>query len=264
VIPMKTSMIATTSLKAGFEQEQVARKVASLLGCAYILRGQKPLHQFFDFCDILFVAGNRLEVYDKHGQRTFFHPGMALTRMRRLQSGDTDVLMRLSGVARGDVVLDCTLGFASDAIVFSYCVGEEGRVIGLEADPVVWVLTKLGLHSFPVPFAEAKEAMERIEVVHADHRFYLSGMPPRSVDIVYFDPMFRQTVAQSVSLEGLRRFGRKTAVDPEAVEMACEVARKRVLLKERTGSPEFARLGFQEYQRPSRRFSYGVIEVAGR
>ncbi|MDR2736472.1 MAG: protein-glutamate O-methyltransferase, partial [Gracilibacteraceae bacterium] len=65
-----------------------------------------------------------------------------------------------------------------------------------------------------------------------------------SLDLVYFDPMFRNTREQSASLRPLKPWICQDPLNVASVQEACRTAR-RVVLKERNGSPEFARLGFR-------------------
>ncbi len=204
------------------------------------------------------------------GSSYAFHPGLAPVRIKRLLAGDTDHMleaMGLVGVAaerEGPGVLDCTLGFGADAIVAAFAVGENGRVVGLESSPVLAVLTRHGLADWAAaetkvtagPTAKEQaggraksafvEALGRIEVVNADHLSFLRVQPPSSFDVVYFDPMFREPVKGAAGLALVRIFGRSTAIEAEVVAEARRVARRRVVMKERRGSPEFARLGCDE------------------
>ena len=61
----------------------------------------------------------------------FFHPNMAQVRMKRLRCGDIDNMLEAMGgreFLQNKTVLDCTLGFASDAIISSYGVGPNVRL----------------------------------------------------------------------------------------------------------------------------------------
>ena len=107
-------------------------------------------------------------------------------------------------------------------------------------------------------------ALRRIRAVRADHAAYLAAMPDKSVDIVYFDPMFRLPIAESSGLEPLRNVANPAALSEAAVREARRVARRIVVLKENRDSGEFERLGF-EWVKPKKtsKIAYGVITVDG-
>ena len=86
--------------------------------------------------------------------------------------------------------------------------------------------------------------MRRIEVRHSHHLDYLKSLPDQSVDIVYFDPMFREPITDSASINPLRHYANGEPLDAESVREAIRVARKTVVMKEARSSGEFERLGF--------------------
>ena len=86
--------------------------------------------------------------------------------------------------------------------------------------------------------------MRRVNTVCDDALHYLQQQADDSVDVVYFDPMFRHPFMDSTSLDPLRTVADKRALTPETVAEACRVARHRVVMKESSRSEEFARLGF--------------------
>lgn len=104
-------------------------------------------------------------------------------------------------------------------------------------------------------------ALRRINVVHSEHLDYLRAQPDRSIDIVYFDPMFRVPLTGSASISPLRQFANQAALSLESVAETVRVARKTVLLKEKALSGEFERLGFTELLRSNSKTSYGVIHI---
>ena len=195
------------------------------------------------------------------GGEFFFHPGLAVLRIKEIISGKTDQMIKSLDLGPGDTLLDCTLGLGIDAIVASHVAGTRGRVVGLEASPVVACLVKYGLASYKEATPELIEAMRRVEVVRADHFTYLHNSRPGSFDVVYFDPMFRRARPKSSTISALRPLARGGPLKPETVSLALQVARRRVVIKERSGSEEFRRLGCQEVS--GRRYApvaYGVLE----
>ena len=86
--------------------------------------------------------------------------------------------------------------------------------------------------------------MRRIEVKLVEHTSYLQQQPDRSVDIIYFDPMFRQPLEQSSASSHCVRLLMMNRCIEIAINEARRVARKAIVMKEHRHSAEFARLGF--------------------
>lgn len=205
-----------------------------------------------------------------------FHPSMALLRLINLQRGEQDRFGAATRLNRGDVLLDATLGLASDALIGAWAVGKEGKVIGLESSLELSLLLRQGLYqlnqSVFLPYTEnadkkqawaaLAQAAGRIDVLWEDHLDFLTRQPDRSVDVVYFDPMFKHTRKRSASIQPLHAWASHTPLRAEAVREACRVARKRVVLKGETGGNIFHQLGFALLPGGAySQVSYGVIEL---
>jgi hypothetical protein len=83
----------------------------------------------------------------------------------------------------------------------------------------------------------------------------------RSFDIVYFDPMFRAPILKSSNVNPIRTLANMQPLTAEAIQQACRLARKKVVVKDAAGSSEFARLGINtivggKYSS----ISYGIID----
>ncbi|MGE5654890.1 MAG: class I SAM-dependent methyltransferase [Bacillota bacterium] len=191
---------------------------------------------------ILIVRGQKIEYHQ--GETVFsFHPGLAGLRILALDRGQADHMVTAMGLREGDQVLDCTLGLASDAVVASFAVGTDGRVVGVEASPLVAAVVADGLQRYRFPKDPRVEAaMRRIEVVTGNHLEILRRASDRSYDVVYFDPMFRHAIEESDGIGPLRALANHEPVSVEALGEAKRVARRRVVIKERSGSAEFQRL----------------------
>lgn len=209
--------------------------------------------------------------------RLMFHPSMALLRVIQLLRGEGDRFLQAVGLREGNSFLDATLGLGTDALMAAYQVGAGGKVIGIEYSPVLAALVQDGLFTLAqgkYPRAEnpdkAKawqalaEAAQRIEVHTGDHLELLAQYPSSFVDVIYFDPMFRNTREESASIRPLHEVSNSYPLDQEAIFEACRVAKRRVILKERKGSREFARLGFS-IQKGGKysHVDYGVIDMEG-
>lgn len=256
-------IVVTTSYRVTAALEAEARAFAHKWGWPYVQRADQSINELkkryrADQIIVLSQEGGRWV-----GQRaTFnFHPSLAVVRIKRLMRGDTDVLKSVAGLKAGDAFLDTTLGFGADAITAAHIVGKSGKVIGLESDRRIAALVEYGLRHFPVEEAEVRQAMRKIRVHHTDHLTYLSHCPDNAFDIVYFDPMFRTSDERSQHMKPLRTLANRRPISKWAVAEACRVARKRVVLKEKVGSEEFARLGFEVKKERRNRVSYGIIEL---
>ncbi|MBN6188769.1 class I SAM-dependent methyltransferase [Aneurinibacillus sp. BA2021] len=258
-------MIVTTRHEAPPDVQAQARLLANRLGVRFIERKKLSIARLHEYADrVIVVTDSGLKAYTK-GEKApfFFHPGMAMLRIKRLLAGDNDVMIQACGLKRGDAFLDCTLGLAADSIVASFVVGQQGRVVGIESERILSLIVQEGLREYESPLAEAVEAMRRIEVVPLHHLTFLQQCENNSFDVVYFDPMFFQAIAASESIAPLRPFANYEELSLTAVKEAQRVARRRVVMKNHRDSLDFERLGFTRYERMERSFTYGVIEVGG-
>lgn len=259
-------MIVTTGMKPTEEEIARAKALADELGGRYIPRGSASLaalRRRYKAERVLVAGPDGLRLHTEDGgQPLRYHPGMALVRVKRLRDGVKDPLIEISGVRPGDTVVDCTAGLAGDAFVFSWAAGPEGRVVALESEPVLHALVREGLRAYETGMDDADAALRRIELIRTDHAEYLASLPDGSVDIVYFDPMFRIPVRESANMEPLRGVANPAPLTPEAVREARRVARRAVVLKENRDSGEFGRLGFT-WVKPKKTsaIAYGVIRV---
>lgn len=258
-------MIVTTGVKPEEADVARAKALAAELGGRYVPRRSETLtglRRKHGADRLLSVGAEGLRLYVGSEPPLFFHPSMAFVRVKRLRSGERDPLVEISGCKPGDRVLDCTAGLASDALVFSYAAGGEGGVTALESEPALHAVVREGLRTYETGLPDVDAALRRIEAVRADHAAYLASLPENSVDIVYFDPMFRMPLHESSGLEPLRAVANPAPLTPHAIEEACRVARRIVMLKENRDSGEFDRLGF-EWVMPKKtsKIAYGVIRI---
>jgi 16S rRNA G966 N2-methylase RsmD len=259
-------VIVTTTERPDGRLVARARRLAAEFSCRYAERRRDTLagmrRKYADAADGVLVVGNEgLRFVADGAPPLFYHPSMALIRIKRLREGGGDALVEAAGAKEGDRVLDCTAGLGSDSLVLSYAVGERGRVTALEASPLLHAIVREGLSEYETELPDVNVAMRRIETVCADHFSYLSALPDNSVDIVYFDPMFTIPVLSSSSLEPLRAHAKDEPLTEEAVREARRAARKRVVLKEHRGSGQFERLGFRRVRHSGSAVAYGVIDI---
>ncbi|MGM0491753.1 MAG: class I SAM-dependent methyltransferase [Armatimonadota bacterium] len=231
--------VITTSRRTDAELTERARRWAARLGRPLVERSDRSIARV---CEdegveaVLTVTSERVGlVFPADDVEYFFHPSMARTRIRNIKEGFGDPMVAAMALEPGDSVLDCTLGRATDATVASWAVGEEGRVVGYEANPLLAALTIDGLAQYEIDGAGVQEAMRRIEAHQGDCRELLPTMDTCSFDVVYFDPFFGQMLQKSQAMKPLRRIGLHEPIGRETYEEARRVASRSVVIKQRRG-----------------------------
>ena len=184
---------------------------------------------------------------------------MAKLRILALAQGKHDILVDALQLKSGACVLDCTCGLGADAIVASCKVGATGRVRTLEASPLLALLVEHGMASYALDDPpDLAPAMRRVEVLNADYADYLRREANNAWDVVYFDPMFSETIADAQGLDLVRCLAWVGGPSPADLGEARRVARRRVVMKDRRPGRALARLGFAKVEE-SRRVCYGVL-----
>ncbi|MGN7760213.1 class I SAM-dependent methyltransferase [Paenibacillus sp. 22594] len=257
-------MIITTGFDPIPEIEIRAKNLAVKTGTIYAQRGKlsmaKMVERYGDG-EILVVLQEAVRLITPGMPPMEFHPSMGFVRAKRIIRGEHDPMLEAAGMVPGDSVLDCTAGLGSDSLLFAVHGGEESMVTALESSLPLCALLLEGMSHYISGQEKVNAALRRVRVVHSDHLTYLREQPDHSIDIVYFDPMFRVPLTDSAAISPLRQFANAEALSPESVAEAVRVARKTVLLKEKALSGEFSRLGFTELLRASAKTSYGVISI---
>lgn len=248
----------TTSRRGTETEVAEARELAALLGIPFRLR-TGPLSP--EDGPVLVVTKGKLLI-ETHSGPLFFHPGMAKPRIRAFQQGRRDVMAAAMGLEPGLSVLDCTLGLGADAIVTSFVVGATGRVVGLETVPALAEVVRRGMATYDFPHADIVEAMRRIQVVHGNHRRYLAALDDNSFDVVYFDPLFRDPVQETIHMQPWRELGSASPLTESTLMEARRVARRRVVVKERSDGGVFEQLGIERIEGgKGSRIAYGILEA---
>ena len=263
---MKPTIGLTTCLRP---TEDVHHRVKQLLAdetmhFVYVARQKKSIEHLHKETGLsmLVVDKRRLDLYPL-GETTsfFFHPSSAVFRIKQMDAGGGDPLVAIGRLSEGMRVLDCTLGLGADAIVMSHAVGETGHVTGLESRMETAYVVKEGLQRWTESYAPITEAMRRIDVQMQHHLKFLKDCPDDSFDVIYFDPMFEQTVVESTHLDPLRTLANYEPLSSVAIEQARRVARTCIVLKAHYESPLFEQYGFKRLRRKTSKLHYGVIEL---
>lgn len=241
------NFIVTTTRNFNAVTENFAADLANGLGAKFVEREDfsfDALKKIHNVENILLVKKNSLSIVTAAGE-FFFHPNTAHLRIKNLRCGDGDRLIDALKISAGASVLDCTLGLGSDAIVESFVVGNSGKVVAVEVNPLIAEVVRHGLKNFSDDSPQILDAMRRIEVVNADCENFLATCADNSFDAVYFDPMFRRAVKKSSGINPIRPLADARPLTEEIVRKARRVAKFRVVMKEHSGSSEFERLGFK-------------------
>ena len=234
------------------------------LGATFEPRKKRSIHKMSQALQAhVMVAGkNRYDYYAYGAQEPFFfHPNSAAFRLKRVARGETEPFLEAAQLQQGDSVLDCTLGLAADAMLAAYTVGEAGRVVGLEANPNVAFIVRQGMQTYDTAELPLTACMRQIEVIQSEAIHYLKTLPDNAFDVVYMDPMFEEIIEEANNFQALRQAGEHVTLTDEWVHEAKRVAKKRVVLKAHFRSEWFAIYGFQQYERITAKFHYGVLNV---
>lgn len=258
-------LLVTTTYDTSEETRARALEAAAELGAEYLPRGRTSLARLkkqYPGADFVVAGRTTLEWHPAGGKEPFFfHPGMSLIRAKRLSAGNSDPMLECSGFVPGDSVIDATAGLGADAIVFSFAGGAESRITAVESETPLHFIVSRGLREYESGWDSFDQAMRRVAAVRSDHSSYLRTLPDRSVDIVYFDPMFRDPVLASRGIAPLRELANDSPLSREAIDEALRVARKSVVLKERSDSGVFRQYGFTVASNPKASIAYGVIHI---
>lgn len=236
-------LAVTTPLRPSPAEEAAARAAAARHALPFTPRGHRSLEaaRAEAGADALLVLSARHSALVVDGEERRWSPGMGALRAKRAaagaDAGPPDPFLTATGIGPGDAVLDCTLGLGADALVAAVAAGARGRVVGLEASPALaaWVAEGLARHPDP--------AARRVEVRAAEHRAALAALPPRSFDVVVFDPMFRHARAEPGGFDLVRRLAQASPLAAEALRDARRVARRWVVVKDGAPGWDLARLG---------------------
>jgi 16S rRNA (guanine1516-N2)-methyltransferase len=253
----------TTSDREDSVLRNEARAAAESVGVPYFERVHKiPLSEMLETqADTLLVFEQKdVLLADREGTLRF-SPGMSHLRIKRLDAGFVeDLLLRVSGLADGDSILDCTCGLGADAQVCARVVGVHGRVTALEKSVPLYLLVRHGLKR-----QRRHPRACDIELLHQDAGEFLAGQPSGAFDFVYFDPMFERKRKASFAFQTLRRYADHGPLTQELVGQAQRVARKAVIIKGSRYSKDFKKLGLTpEPARPNATILWAKVPGLGR
>ncbi len=265
---MRTDLIVTTSHKPDAMLRKRAQGLADELGCVLASRHAEGMPVVFarysEAQKALIVQAERLLLVNRVGNKVFFHPNLGAVRLRNVLRGQPDYLLEALQLVPGESVLDCTLGYAGEAMLCAHVVGASGAVHGIEGNPDMGVVVREGLKVFETDNSHINEAMRRVKVVHLGHHLeFLSRCPDRCYDIVYFDPFFDVAVdLTEETLAPLKAFGDHSPLTLQALTHAQRIARRRVVVKTARSSELLAEFGITKLVGARHgRVVYGIIPI---
>ncbi|WP_017727406.1 class I SAM-dependent methyltransferase [Halalkalibacterium ligniniphilum] len=256
-------MIVTTGLKSATQARNKAKEYAGRLDGSFVEREKRSVEELISVYgdDVLVVGAEKAVLHPKNGAKPFFfHPNSAMVRRKQWQQTGHDPLIEAAQLKQGDRFLDCTFGLGADSIIAKLAVGAKGDVVGVEANPVIAFLVSEGLKLWSEGDPQFLQAMREIKVICAEHYDYLQTVADKSYDVVYFDPMFEQSLP-SAGIAGLKSFAVHDDLNQTVINEACRVARRRVVLKDHWKSSRFEALGFHVIKRQHAAFHYSYRDV---
>ncbi|MGT2950810.1 SAM-dependent methyltransferase [Streptococcus cuniculi] len=244
--------IVTTSL--GMNEELVARAkaLAQSFGVPYVERRKDAVKKLQErYGHVLVLYQDKLVFEQVGGERLFFHPDTALLRIK---SG-RDPLLEIIGEGP-KTICDCTMGLASDSIVMA---SAGHQVTAVESSRLIAFIVSRGLQELDTGNEAVNSAMRSIKVVEMDSLSFLRQQPSQSFNVLYFDPMFSETIRESQNLSGLAGLANPSRLTEELLEEAKRVAREKIILKAHFRDRIFEDLGFTRLVRPNQKFHYGIL-----
>lgn len=255
-------IIVSTKLKADDKIIKKAKLIAQKLNYLYVDRGKQSIDTICDkykAIAVLLISNNLPILVNKNSAKHTFHLGMAQLRIKNLIKGQPDHLINAIGKDCSSF-LDCTLGLGIDSIVVSYYYGIN--ITGIESSQVLAYITKTGYNEFNHSNRDITNAIKRIKVINNDNINILEKLPDKSIDVVYFDPMFKHTVTETTQFDAFRGINNQAGISKKQFNEACRVAKKKVIIKERTFSKIFEE--FKIFNKVGGKYSrvvYGVKNV---
>lgn len=251
-------MIITTSGRPDAKTIVHAKTLANKYNCPYAERKKQSIHTLLNQhqTPITVVGRDKLSIIPLSTKEPiYFHPNLSMIRAKRVLKGEKDLFVEAAELEVNMTLLDCTMGLASDSIIASITTKQQGKITSIEANPLLYMLVTEGLKKYQTNIIEIDEAMRRIQTIHADHHHYLTELPDNSYDIIYFDPMFLESIESSNAIQKINNQTVKTDLRPETIEEARRVAKQRIVLKDHWKSPRFKKLGFEQIKRKTDRKS---------
>ncbi len=256
------NMIITTSYKINSRIMSIVDTFVQSYPMPYVERKKLTLKNLFQIynCPIIIVTNARI-IYATETGQLYFHPNLAQVRSKRIELGQSDAMLSACGLSKGMRFLDCTMGLGSDSLIASQVVGADGEIVSLESSSIIHMIVSMGMRFYPFENPLLAQAASRIKSKHIHYLDYLKNTNDNAFDVVYFDPMFDESIKEDTPLEALQMVADYNSLDIETITEAKRVAKKYVIMKNHYTSDRFRSLGFTQLVRKTSQFHYGVIDV---
>lgn len=208
------AMYIARSRNARYPSSQV-EGLAARLGVEYIEDHPVPADRLG-----LLVSNAGYLLYVPGHPPQAWHPGMTVMRCR---TPERDPLIRALGLLPGETVLDGTLGLGHDAWVV---LSVGGRVIGVEANPLLALFTETGMRTVD------PERCRGLRVITGRFEAHLTAPRAEVYDHVYLDPLFGgEGQASAGTWAPIRAVGRAGRFDLDGLLLAFDSARRQLVVK---------------------------------
>lgn len=252
-------IVVTTSQQKSCELVNKGILLANFLKTEFIPRNR--LGSLNNKSLIYMVVTKEGIVCHYQNQKLFYHPSMAMLRLKRIYKGEEDIFTTLCGNLEGLKILDCTLGFGTDSLILSYLVGDRGEVTALEKSKLIFSIIKDGFTGEYKKWENINDFTQRIKILNVSYGNFLEKCNEKSFDIIYFDPMFDIPLDDSAHLKPLRFFAEEKPLNIDDINIAKKVARKMVIVKNNKDY-NFSKIGIEKtFSKNSSKVEYGLIEL---
>ena len=164
-----------------FNQEQLARKVASQLGTT-VIKGEQPIDQPHLYLSETGLSFFHPEARSKNKFQIDFNSGSTGWRIKR--ADHEKLIKKALGKSEHPLsILDCTAGMLQDALLF-LSLGHQ--VTALEQSRILFHLLQDGISR-----SEDQNIFKKLELIHINACSYASQA--KDFDVIYFDPMYPST-----------------------------------------------------------------------
>ncbi|AME10046.1 SAM-dependent methyltransferase [Gemella sp. oral taxon 928] len=247
-------MKITTSVRTNDKLIERAKEIAHQKKFDYIERKKQTVKDILTkYKEVVVVYKDKLVYYNEENE-FFFHPDTAFLRIK---NNDNEPLIEIIN-AENQRVLDATMGLASDSIVISYY---GHKVVAVEKSEIIHLIVSKGLKNYISDNKMLIKALRNIETILSDNLEYLKNCTDNSFDVVYFDPMFINSIMESNNLQGIEKIASRDSLSEELLVEAKRVASKKIVVKAHFRDDIFEKFGFKRIVRKNSKFHYGVIEL---
>ncbi len=246
------NVIVSTSAKTIPEQITYAKELARQLSLSYVERKKQSIEKLLGQTEgVLLVYKEKLVFVQADGRTFSFHPDTAMLRIK----APHDALLDLIGKPNKRI-LDCTMGLASDSLVMA---SAGNQVTAVEESPLIHLIVSQGLAALATSDSPLALAAQSIETVCGDSLAFLEHQADDSFDIVYFDPMFSETIQESKNLDSLSALANPSRLTEKMLSQAKRVAKEAIVIKAHFRDTVFEEFDFERQVRPNQKFHYGIV-----